>query len=113
MYTLFRTRNLLPDEELIEPLVAQPVPYEVRLHSNSIAPAACSDRIPRLEGLSVVDMDGKYSKEFYEVVPKMLADGKLRYLEHVYHGLENAGQGIVDFFTGGNIGKSVVVLSED
>ncbi|EIN09198.1 NAD(P)-binding protein [Punctularia strigosozonata HHB-11173 SS5] len=66
----------------------------------------------RMEGYIVVDWDQKYSEEFYGTVPQQLASGKLQYKEHIYHGLESAGEAIVDQLTGKNLGKSVLILDE-
>ncbi|EGO00257.1 hypothetical protein SERLA73DRAFT_160203 [Serpula lacrymans var. lacrymans S7.3] len=67
----------------------------------------------KMEGLIMTDWVDKYLDEFLEVVPRDLASGKLKYLEHVYHGMDKVGQAFVDLFTGGNVGKSVIVLEEE
>lgn len=56
---------------------------------------------------------GKYEEPFYEEIPKRLASGEIKYTEDLTHGLENAGKAILDVQTGKNVGKSVVIVSQD
>ncbi|TBU32689.1 NAD(P)-binding protein [Dichomitus squalens] len=55
----------------------------------------------------------KYVDEFYETIPEKIARGELKYKEHVLHGLDKAGQGLLDVQTGKNFGKCVIVVAEE
>ena len=55
----------------------------------------------------------KYEAEFYREVPKLVSSGKLKYTEHITKGLENTGQAILDILTGGNTGKSIILVAEE
>ncbi|KAG1735111.1 uncharacterized protein EDB91DRAFT_569220 [Suillus paluster] len=66
----------------------------------------------KMEGLVVIDWADKYLDEFHDVVPRDLAAGKLKYLEHVYNGMERVGEALVDLLIGNNVGKSVLVLED-
>jgi NADPH-dependent curcumin reductase CurA len=67
----------------------------------------------RIYGLLVRRHAAKYATEFYDVVPKRLASGEIKYVEDLTHGLENAGQAILDVQTGKNTGKSVVIVAQE
>ncbi|KAG0703252.1 hypothetical protein DFH29DRAFT_982015 [Suillus ampliporus] len=63
----------------------------------------------KMEGLVVIDWEDKYLDEFHDIVPRDLAAGKLKYLEHVYHSMDKVGEALVDLLVGNNVGKSVLV----
>jgi NADPH-dependent curcumin reductase CurA len=67
----------------------------------------------KVYGFLISSILPKYRDEFYKVVPAMLAEGKLKYREHVYRGLESAGQGFYDIQSGKNNGKVVVVVADE
>ncbi|KAG1866680.1 hypothetical protein F4604DRAFT_1778258 [Suillus subluteus] len=67
----------------------------------------------KMQGLVVIDWADKYLDEFHDTVPRDLAAGKLKYLEHVYHGMDRVGEALVDLLVGNNVGKSVLVLEGD
>ena len=46
-----------------------------------------------------------------EIVP-LVPDGKISAFEHVYS-LKEAGQAIADLHTGGNVGKAVIIVSDN
>ena len=52
----------------------------------------------------------RYEDAFYGEVPRLVAQGKIRYREDVKHGLQHVGQAIYEVQTGGNQGKSVISL---
>jgi NADPH-dependent curcumin reductase CurA len=58
------------------------------------------------------DMLPKYGDEFYETVPKAVAEGKFKYAEHIYHGLDKAGQAILDVQTGKNDAKALILVAD-
>ena len=61
----------------------------------------------------MLDWHKKYEEEFYEVMPRLLASGEVKCLEHIYNGLEEAGQAMRDILVGSNKGKAVVVISDE
>ena len=66
----------------------------------------------RMEGFIIHDCPPR----FPEALPRMagwLADGRLKYREHVTRGLENAPAAFVEMLEGGNIGKTLVQLGDD
>ncbi|KAF8506256.1 NAD-P-binding protein [Gautieria morchelliformis] len=50
-------------------------------------------------------------QEFYKVFPQKVASGEIKHREHVYSGLEQAGQAILDVQKGDNKAKAVIVVS--
>ena len=48
--------------------------------------------------------------EFYDEVPKLVADGKIVYDETVYKGMDKIPEAFAGLFKGQNLGKAVVVL---
>ncbi|WP_369935801.1 NADP-dependent oxidoreductase [Xanthomonas tesorieronis] len=64
-----------------------------------------------LRGFIVGDFIKLYP-EFLREMGAWLADGRVRYREHVVRGLENAPQAFIDMLGGGNFGKLVVQLDE-
>ena len=64
----------------------------------------------RIEGFLVTD----YAHRYTEVVPRLarwLAEGKLRYREHVIEGIENAPRAFIGMLRGENRGKTLVRLT--
>ena len=55
----------------------------------------------------------KYSEEFYQTFPARVASGELKYKDDVVHGLENAGQALVNVLSGKNFGKCSVVVADE
>jgi len=51
--------------------------------------------------------------EFYQTIPPRVARGELKMKEHIYNGLENAEQALVDLLKGKNNGKVVVVVGKE
>ncbi|KAF9266127.1 alcohol dehydrogenase [Marasmius fiardii PR-910] len=66
-----------------------------------------------IHGFLVFDLAPKWEKEFYEIVPKMLARGELKYREDITKGLEHSGEAILEVQQGKNFGKKVVLVVED
>ena len=67
----------------------------------------------KIFGFTVGTLHPKYAKEFYEVVPKLIKDGKIKYNEEVTHGLEHASQVLADSQRGRNVGKPIVQVAEE
>jgi NADPH-dependent curcumin reductase CurA len=40
----------------------------------------------------------------------MIASGEMKYREHVYDGLEHAGQAILNVLKGDNLGRPVIIM---
>jgi NADPH-dependent curcumin reductase CurA len=55
----------------------------------------------------------KHEDDFYENMTKAVSAGEIKYTEHVYRGLESAGQAILDVQTGKNEGKAVIIVAEE
>ncbi|KAI0946353.1 hypothetical protein AcW1_009830 [Taiwanofungus camphoratus] len=49
----------------------------------------------------------------YVEMPRLVAEGRVQYMEDRVHGLAEAGRALVDMVTGRNRGKSVVVVAEE
>ncbi|WP_295911234.1 NADP-dependent oxidoreductase [uncultured Xanthomonas sp.] len=64
-----------------------------------------------LRGFIVGDFVKLYP-EFLREMGAWLADGRVRYREHVVDGLEKAPQAFIDMLSGGNFGKLVVRLGD-
>jgi NADPH-dependent curcumin reductase CurA len=68
-------------------------------------------RRARMEGFLIFD----YAPRFLEgqiALATMLNDGSLVHREHVIHGLENAPDALNLLFSGGNHGKTLVVVDD-
>ena len=66
-----------------------------------------------IHGFIVGFLREKYEAEFYATVPARVASGQIKYKEYRVHGLERAGQAILDVQTGANFGKCVVAVAEE
>lgn len=64
----------------------------------------------KIYGFLVSSFHAKYKAEFFEVVPEMLAQGKLKFREDASHGLASIGQAFYDVQSGKNNGKKVIIL---
>ena len=63
-------------------------------------------------GLLNATWEHKYRDEFYKVMPKLVKEGKIKYNEHITHGLENADKALLGLLKGDNKGKAVVILDD-
>ncbi|KAK7458800.1 hypothetical protein VKT23_009806 [Stygiomarasmius scandens] len=66
-----------------------------------------------MNGFIMTDLTEKWEKEFNEVIPKKLASGEIKYIEDKTRGLENVVEGLVELMSGKNVGKKIVVVSDD
>lgn len=66
----------------------------------------------RMEGLLAGDHYHLYPK-FLELVLPAIKEGKMVYVEDIAEGLENAPTALVGLFTGGNVGKQLVVVARE
>lgn len=63
-----------------------------------------------LRGFIVGDFWAQYAKEFYEMVPKWLASGEIKYRETITEGLERGPSGFIDMLNGRNFGKALIKI---
>ena len=63
----------------------------------------------RLEGLVVYDHLADFAICRQELAG-LIGDGRLRYREHIHHGLENAAAGFIGLLRGENTGKALVAV---
>ncbi|TYI38157.1 hypothetical protein ES332_A02G006100v1 [Gossypium tomentosum] len=64
----------------------------------------------RIEGFAVADYYPQYSK-FLDFILPYIREGKIKYVEDIVEGLENAPTALIGLFNGRNVGKQVVVVS--
>jgi NADPH-dependent curcumin reductase CurA len=55
----------------------------------------------------------KYQNGFYEVVPALVAEGKIKHREHVWNGLDKVGDAMAAVQKGTNKAKAVIHVAED
>ncbi|KAF6250931.1 NADPH dependent alkenal/alkenone reductase [Scenedesmus sp. NREL 46B-D3] len=68
----------------------------------------------KLQGFVVGDYAAEIARDFHEDMSQHVLTGTVKALQHVTHGLENAGAAFVGMMGGGNIGKAVVqVVQQD
>uniref|UniRef100_A0A383WMI6 Alcohol dehydrogenase-like C-terminal domain-containing protein n=1 Tax=Tetradesmus obliquus TaxID=3088 RepID=A0A383WMI6_TETOB len=68
----------------------------------------------KMQGMVVGDYYAELGKEFATTMGKYVTEGKVKAVEHVTEGIENAGKAWVEMMAGGNTGKAVVkVAAED
>jgi len=64
-----------------------------------------------MEGFIILDhLD--FDEEFYAKIPPLIASKKLKLLEDVTEGLENAEKAFVGLFSGSLFGKPVIKLAD-
>jgi NADPH-dependent curcumin reductase CurA len=66
-----------------------------------------------LDGFIENNLSPKWKKEFYEIVPKKLVSGEIKYQEDIVEGLEHAGQALLDVKLGKNLGKKCILVAKD
>ena len=66
-----------------------------------------------LHGFIVGYLRHKYVDAFYKSFVPRIARGEIKYKEHKLHGLDKAGDGILDVQSGKNFGKCVIVVAEE
>jgi NADPH-dependent curcumin reductase CurA len=65
----------------------------------------------RMQGFIVFDFASRYAEAQLELAA-MVLDGTMKHQEHLVHGLEHAPEALNLLFTGGNHGKTLVVVDE-
>uniref|UniRef100_UPI00397EB44D zinc-binding dehydrogenase n=1 Tax=Salmonella sp. s58078 TaxID=3159699 RepID=UPI00397EB44D len=66
----------------------------------------------RMEGFLVFDYY-HLNPKFLEMVVPLIKEGKIKYVEDVAEGLENAPSALVGLFSGRNVGKPVVLVARE
>ena len=66
-----------------------------------------------INGFIVTGLQEKYDARFYAEIPQLVADGKLKYKEEVFEGLESVGDAILAVQKGTNKAKAVVRVAKD
>ncbi|KAH6871380.1 alcohol dehydrogenase [Coprinopsis sp. MPI-PUGE-AT-0042] len=66
-----------------------------------------------MHGFIVSRLEHKYEDDFYKNVPDMVADGRLKYKEEVWEGLEKAGEAILAIQKGLNKAKLVIKVADE
>jgi hypothetical protein len=64
-----------------------------------------------MQGFIVFDFAHRYAEAQVELAT-MVLDGRIAHQEHLVHGLEHAPDALNLLFTGGNHGKTLVVVDE-
>jgi NADPH-dependent curcumin reductase CurA len=76
-------------------------------------PQVVTKRI-KMQGFIVADYAPELGAEFAKNMGEYVQQGKVKAVEHVTEGIENAGKAWVEMMSGGNTGKAVVkVAAED
>ncbi|KAJ3548111.1 hypothetical protein NMY22_g1396 [Coprinellus aureogranulatus] len=66
-----------------------------------------------MHGFIVSRLERKYDEKFYKEIPKLVAEGKLKYREQVYDGLQKVGDAIADVQKGLNKAKAVIKVADE
>ncbi|VDB88826.1 unnamed protein product [Peniophora sp. CBMAI 1063] len=66
-----------------------------------------------LHGFLWASLRPRYVKQFFDEVPKLVREGKIKYQEDRSYGLDKVGEALLQVHTGVNHGKKVVVVAED
>ncbi|KIM71130.1 hypothetical protein PILCRDRAFT_94018, partial [Piloderma croceum F 1598] len=66
-----------------------------------------------VRGFRSTDFMEQYLMQFLAEVPTLVLDGKIKPSEQRYLGLDKAEQALIDVHTGDNVGKAVVIVSDD
>ncbi|KAL0950334.1 hypothetical protein HGRIS_010305 [Hohenbuehelia grisea] len=65
-----------------------------------------------INGFVVFDLLPKYREEFFNTIPKMIAQGEIKFLEDRKVGLDKVGEAIYEVQSGTNHGKSVIIVAD-
>ena len=66
----------------------------------------------RMEGFLVFDYYHLYPK-FLDLILTYIREGKIRYVEDIAEGLENAPTALIGLYSGRNVGKQLVVVAKE
>ncbi|KXN83392.1 Zinc-type alcohol dehydrogenase-like protein PB24D3.08c [Leucoagaricus sp. SymC.cos] len=66
-----------------------------------------------VHGFIVIRLEAEYDEEFYEVMPKAIAEGKIKWREEVWEGIDKVGDAILAIQKGENKAKTVVRVASE
>jgi len=66
-----------------------------------------------MQGFVVSNLAAKYEDEFYNVIPAKIANGDIKYTEHLFEGLESVGDAMLAVQKGTNTGKAIIHVADD
>ncbi|KAF8996522.1 alcohol dehydrogenase [Cyathus striatus] len=66
-----------------------------------------------MNGFIIDRLHPKYESKFYEEVPRLIAEGKVKYKEDVWEGLENVGEATYAVLKGLNKAKAIVKVADE
>jgi NADPH-dependent curcumin reductase CurA len=78
----------------------------------SLIPRMLLTKRVRMQGFIVFDDFADGHAEFYAAMVPWVRDGKIKFLEHVIEGLENAPEALIGLLQGHNFGKLVVKVAD-
>lgn len=64
-------------------------------------------------GILTYDILEKWLPTFMQEVPALISSGKIKTKEDIVYGLEKVPQAFFDLLHGKNLGKTLVIVSED
>jgi NADPH-dependent curcumin reductase CurA len=67
----------------------------------------------KMSGFLVMSLLGKWSGAFYQEMPRLVAEGKIKYQEDRSVGLEKVGEAFIEVQKGKNQGKKVVIVADE
>ncbi|MBU2431202.1 MAG: NADP-dependent oxidoreductase, partial [Proteobacteria bacterium] len=79
--------------------------------SSALMSAFLVNRV-KIQGFIVFDDYGPRYPEFAKQMSQWLAEGKIKYREHVVDGLENAPEAFIGLLEGKNFGKLVIRVND-
>jgi NADPH-dependent curcumin reductase CurA len=85
--------------------------YNLERHEPTFAPGALIVYRARMEGFLVTDYVHRYEEAAVRLA-RWVAEGKIRWTEHVTEGLENAPKAFIGMLNGENRGKALVKVAD-
>ncbi|KZV72728.1 alcohol dehydrogenase [Peniophora sp. CONT] len=66
-----------------------------------------------LHGFLWTSLRQRYHDQFFEEMPRLVVEGKIKYKEDRSYGLDKIGEALLEVYSGANRGKKVVVIAEE
>ncbi|CAC36904.1 NADP-dependent oxidoreductase, implicated in cellular detoxification [Schizosaccharomyces pombe] len=66
-----------------------------------------------IQGFIVANILPQYQEQYFEEMPKLIAEGKIKYKCDVYDGLESAPEAFIGMLQGKNSGKTIVKIADE